>query len=246
MHMTFSNYIAFADESGSPVLDNPDPTFPIFVLSCVLVNKDGYAREIVPVLQKLKFDAVGHDQLILHERDIRRAKDDFAFLQIDPVRRAWFLEQINEAVRISHFDLIAAVIHKIRLAAKYADPWSPYQIALHFCMEMMLHRLLALGEAGKLIHVVFESRGKKEDAELELQFRRIASNQANWGHRDPDFSQLFWEPIFVGKRCNSSGLQLADLSARPLGLKVLRPLQPNQAFDVLRPKLLHGSMKSFP
>ncbi len=55
-----------------------------------------------------------------------------------------------------------------------------------------------------------------------------------------------WEPIFVDKKSNSSGLQLADLMARPIGLKVLRPLQENRAFDVIRPKLALGGMKSFP
>jgi hypothetical protein len=55
-----------------------------------------------------------------------------------------------------------------------------------------------------------------------------------------------WEPVFVDKKSNSSGLQLADLMARPIGLKVLRPMQDNRAFDVLRPKLAHGGMKSFP
>jgi hypothetical protein len=39
---------------------------------------------------------------------------------------------------------------------------------------------------------------------------------------------------------------LADLMARPIGLKVLRPAQENRAFDVSRPKLANGGMKSFP
>ena len=34
----------------------------------------------------------------------------------------------------------------------------------------------------------------------------------------------------------SSGLQLADLVARPIGLHVLRLGQPNRAFDVLKQK----------
>lgn len=34
----------------------------------------------------------------------------------------------------------------------------------------------------------------------------------------------------------SSGLQLADLVARPIGLSVLRPGQDNRAFDVLKNK----------
>lgn len=113
-------------------------------------------------------------------------------------------------------------------------------------METLLARLRQLGQEGRLVHVVFESRGKKEDAELELHFRRIAANQANWGYKQADFRVMEWEPVFVDKKCNSSGLQLADLMARPIGLKVLRPTQANRAFDVLRPKLAHGGMKSFP
>ena len=77
--MAFSDFIVFADESGTPVLDNPDPTFPVFVLNCVLIAKDAYARRLVPSMQTLKFETVGHDQLILHERDIRRQQNDFAF-----------------------------------------------------------------------------------------------------------------------------------------------------------------------
>lgn len=37
-------------------------------------------------------------------------------------------------------------------------------------------------------------------------------------------------------RVNSAGLQLAYLAARPVGLHVLRPGQPNQAVDVLKRK----------
>lgn len=244
--MDFSDYIVFADESGSPVLEGPDPTFPVFVLNCVLSSKTDYADRIVPRLQRLKFDFVGHDQLVLHERDIRRQQKDFAFLQVDAAARETFLDRMNGIVADAEIDVIAAVIHKVRLAQKYANPWSPYEIALHFCMETLLRRLRQLGQEGKRVHVVFESRGKKEDAELELHFRRIAANQANWGYKQPDFRAMEWEPIFVDKKPNSSGLQLADLMARPIGLKALRPLQENRAFDVIRPKLAHGGMKSFP
>jgi len=244
--MPFSDYIAFADESGSPVLEGPDPTFPVFVLNCVLVAKTDYAEKIVPRLQRLKFDFVGHDQLILHERDIRRQQKDFAFLQVDPAARNAFLDRVNTLVADAEIDVIAAVIDKVRLSRKYADPWSPYEIALHFCMDKLLARLRQLGQAGRRVHVIFESRGKREDAELELYFRRISANQANWGYKKPDFLALEWEPVFVDKRSNSSGLQLADLMARPIGLKVLRPLQENRAFEVLRPKLINGGLKSFP
>jgi hypothetical protein len=244
--MAFSDYIVFADESGSPVLENPDPTFPVFVLNTVLVRKAAYAADIVPRLQRLKFAAVGHDQLILHERDIRRQQNDFAFLQVGQGTREAFIAGVNAIVAEAEFEIIAAVIDKVRLVARYAAPWSPYELALHFCLEKLLGRLLALDQEGRTVHVIFESRGKREDRELELHFRRIVANEVQWGNQRPDFTRLQWAPIFVDKKSNSSGLQLADLMARPIGLKALRPTQENRAFDILRPKLAANGLKIFP
>ena len=207
----FSDYIVYADESGSATIDGADPNFPIFVLAMTLVRKDDYTNVVVPSMQKLKFDFVGHDQLIMHEREIRRQKGAFAFLQVDPLQRAAFLEAIDAVVTAAPIKVFAAVIHKTQLAAKYKDPWSPYELALYFLMERLLPLLIWHGETGKTVHVVFECRGKKEDAELELAFRRIAANQANWGWKTPDFGKIKWEPLFVDKKSNSSGLQLADL-----------------------------------
>ncbi|MGR4863371.1 DUF3800 domain-containing protein [Caulobacter sp. LARHSG274] len=244
--MAFADYIIFMDESGSPVLENPDPTFPLFVLGAVLVSKEAYVGDVVPRLQRLKFEAVGHDQLVLHERDIRRQQKDFAFLQVDAEAREVFIAAVNAIVAQAAFEVIAAVIDKVRLVARYADPWSPYELALHFCLEKLLERLLVLGQDGRTVHVVFEGRGKREDRELELHFRRIVANEAGWGRQRLDFTRLRWEAIFTDKKSNSSGLQLADLIARPIGLKVLRPMQENRAFEILRLKLAPNGLKVFP
>lgn len=244
--MAFADYIVFMDESGSPVLENPDPDFPLFVLSAVLASKDAYAVDIVPRLQRLKFEAVGHDQLVLHERDIRRQQKDFAFLQADIEARRTFIDGINAIVAEAPFEIIAAVIDKVRLVARYADPWSPYELGLHFCLEKLLGRLLALEQDERTVHVVFEGRGKREDRELELHFRRIVANEVRWGNQRLDFTRLRWEAVFADKKSNSSGLQLADLIARPIGLKVLRPAQENRAFEILRSKLAPNGLKVFP
>ena len=41
----------------------------------------------------------------------------------------------------------------------------------------------------------------------------------------------------IDKKSNSAGLQIADLTARPIGLKTLRPNQPNRAYDIIETKL---------
>lgn len=48
--------------------------------------------------------------------------------------------------------------------------------------------------------------------------------------------QLPFDILFSDKKTLSSGLQLADLVAHPIGLSVLKPEQPNKAFEVLKKK----------
>ncbi|WP_155519216.1 DUF3800 domain-containing protein, partial [Lactobacillus delbrueckii] len=81
-----------------------------------------------------------------------------------------------------------------------------------------------------LTHVIFERRGRKEDNELELEFRRMCDGANRQGIRLP------FDIVFATKQVNSTGLQLADLVARPIGMSVLRPGQENRAFDVLKRK----------
>ena len=47
-----------------------------------------------------------------------------------------------------------------------------------------------------------------------------------------------FEILFVDKRANSSGMQIADLTARPIGLSVLRPTQPNRSSEAIKQKIL--------
>jgi len=244
----FSDYIIFADESGSPVLDGVDPDYPLFVLVFLVVEKTHYADVIVPSSQRLKFDFVGHDQLILHERDIRRQSADFAFLQADATQREAFLERINALVEAADMTLICAVIDKQKLKKQYSDPWSPYDLALLFCIERARNFLTCEGEGSSIVHVLFESRGKKEDRHLELQFRRIVDGKIQLGRRNPfvESGCLQWQPLFVDKRSNSAGLQLADLVARPAGLNVLRPDQRNRAYESFAGKILPPGIKRFP
>lgn len=65
---------------------------------------------------------------------------------------------------------------------------------------------------------------------LESEFRRICSGSNYEGCKLP------FELIFADKKSNSSGLQMADLVARPVGIKMLKPDRENRAFDVLERK----------
>jgi Protein of unknown function (DUF3800) len=248
----FSDYILYFDESGSPDLSHIDPEYPLFVLAAVLVSKNDYISKIVPSVQRLKFDFVGHDQIILHEIDIRKQDAAFQFLRRDKSVRLDFLSRVSLLVEEAAVEGICAIIRKDELKARYFRPFDPYEIAMQFCLEMATARLLELGQKGREICAVFERRGSKEDNELELAFRRIVAGDAKLQHgsnnrqRVTALQNVQWHPHFVSKKANSSGLQLADLIARPIGLSVLRPGQPNRAFETIKGKIAKGMLKCFP
>lgn len=244
--LAFSDYIIYADESGSPVLSADHEDYPVFVLVFLIVRKDYYATALVPQIQMLKFEFVGHDQLILHERDIRRQSNQFAFLQVDPAVRASFMERVSIIMKGAEVHICCAIIDKAKLKGIYASPWSPYDLALTFCMEKAASVLWKKGERNTDVNVVFEARGANEDRQLELEFRRIASGSPRIGDRMLAVSHYNWTAMFVDKRANSTGLQIADLAARPLGLGYLRPDQPNHARAILQAKLAPGHPKLFP
>lgn len=244
MGVPFSDYLIFADESGDHGLASIDEQFPVFALVFCIVRKEDYVNCIVPAMQRLKLGIWGHDQVIFHEHDIRKEKGLFGILRTNKALREQFLEKLTDLIAAAPFQVIASVIDKNQLKEKYVSPYNPYEVALLFCMERTLNYLRQQGESGKRISVLFESRGRREDEELELEFRRICDNRRNWGYKRPDFQQMCFEQMFVDKKSNSTGLQLADLVARPLALRHLRPDQPNRALQVLDGKLLN--FKVFP
>lgn len=115
---SFDDYIVFVDESGDHGLSSIDPNYPIFVLVFCIFDKTNYAEKIAPSILKLKFKHFGHDQVILHEHDIRKAKGPFKCLQNSNFREP-FLNDLNTLVEESKFLLVASAIKKDKFRKQY-------------------------------------------------------------------------------------------------------------------------------
>ena len=242
----FSRYIIYADESGSPQLRADLDHFPIFVLNFLVVEKRVYSEHVSPAVQALKFAYFGHDQVILHERDIVKQKGSFAQFRTDALRRQRFLDALTPLVARNDIAFDYAIVDKAKMPDRPDDPWSPYDIALGICMERAARRLCLAGETGAEVHVVFEARGKKEDQLPELEFHRVATGKARVSFGHDNIGDFSWTPIFADKKSNSAGLQLADLAARPLGLSYLRPKQLNRAYSAMRTTSASDGPKVYP
>ena len=224
----FGKYIVYVDESGDHSLQSIDPQYPVFVLAFCVFHKRHYSEVIVPALEKFKFNYFGHDQVVLHENEIRRRTGLFNIFR-NAAQQAEFIDELTQIIEFSNFVLISTTIDKRDLRRLDVSD-NAYHIALGMCMETLHEFLKEKGESEKKTHIVFERRGDKEDKELELEFRRICDGYNRFAIPLP------FEILAADKKVMSSGLQLADLVARPIGLSTLRPEQPNRAFEVLKRK----------
>jgi hypothetical protein len=224
------DYIVYVDESGDHSLTEIDPQYPVFVLAFCIFRIDRYVTDVVPAVQRLKFDFYGHDMVVLHEREIRKSEPPFEILLNAEVRSA-FLSRLSGIIEDAPCTIVAVVIDKERFRRRVADDVSPYHVALEFGLERVFLELQGKDQVGRTTHVIFEGRGKNEDKELELEFRRIMDRTRMVGMANT------LEFLCADKKANSAGLQLADMVARPIGLHWLRPGQANRAWASLEPKI---------
>jgi hypothetical protein len=236
-----SDFLVFMDESGDHSLTSIDEQYPLFVLTFVIVRKADYANLIVPSFVNFKHEFFGHDSVVLHSHHIRKPRGDFAFLLNSGLRQE-FTDKLTAVIAAAPFVVVSTVIRKVEHRKRYPEPRSPYDLALRFCMERAFRFLWDQGQKGRLTYLIAESRGRAEDVDLEIQFGRVCRNEHDW---DVPFRlnipEMPFALRFADKKENAIGLQLADLIAHPIGRHVLKPTQPNRAFDVLRPKLLTRS-----
>ncbi len=220
----FGDYIVYVDESGDHGLASIDEGYPVFVLAFCVFSKDDYASKVTPAVQDFKFKYFGHDMVVLHEHEIRKTKGPFTILFNEEIRNSFYAD-LNQIMADVPMTIIAAYIDKKAYRQKQGADHNLYDVAVRSCLKRLFAFLEKNDGHKKMTHVVFEARGKKEDDELELEFRRVCATD-----------NLQFELVFARKETNSCGLQVADLVARPIGRKYMNVEQANRAFDILEKK----------
>ncbi|WP_218000145.1 DUF3800 domain-containing protein [Sphingopyxis granuli] len=93
----YGDYIIYVDESGDGNLENPNPSYPLFVLAFCIFRKSAYSASVSPSIQNLKFKHFGHDAVVLHEREIRQQAQPFVFLK-SVSKRTVFMNDLNSLI----------------------------------------------------------------------------------------------------------------------------------------------------
>ena len=94
--------LVYLDETGDHSLEIVDREFPIFALVMLVCDQTVYSEKIIPAVYRLKMDYFGHEGVILHSRDIRKAVNDFSFL-LNPQKRLPFYQRINEIMAMDGY-----------------------------------------------------------------------------------------------------------------------------------------------
>ena len=240
--------VVFLDETGNLNLELEDEDFPLFAVTLLVCKLSDYTRSIVPAFLEFKIKHFGHEAIILHSRDIRKAQKEFGFLT-SRERREPFLHELTVLMRDLNYCWITTVIRKQRHRELYGvAARNPYDLALMFCLERLLPLLEA--EWQSEVCILAEARGKVEDRELELSFLRTVTNGTYYIPADR-FRSVKFTLRFAEKTRNVTGNQMADLVVYPIARHVLDPAKPNLPYDVLTPKEYKGpgrvrGLKVFP
>src|SRR2546423_1403751 len=216
--------MVFLDEAGDHSLDPVDKDFPVFVLVFVLCEAEEYTDRLIPAFTRFKVRHIGHDGVILHSRDIRKALGAFAFLQV-PEKREMFHTELNQLMIEARFQLIAIAIEKRRYGG---DRRNPYELALEFGMQRLKTYLQKTSQ--RAVTLLAESRGKNEDDALRLAFLQLL--------KDGSLAPIEFDLKFVSKKLNVLGHQIADLCAYPIARHVIDRRKSHRAYEIVRTKFL--------
>ncbi len=238
-------YLLFLDECGSHPINDRQTQFPVFCLCGVIVDADQY-RCFDRKWKAWKASWLGSPHVRVHEPDVRKRSD--CFHKVDPGEELALMNALSSELLSLDFTCVAAVIDKRRFAELHPTgvvddflPRSSYLMCLDFIIERFVHFLYYVGQDA-LGLVTAESRGVREDAEVHAEFIRLQLHGTQWQSESWFRYQLRPFIEFQGKHRNNSGLQIADLAARPIAEKVLNPKTMPERWEVIKSKLYDGGV----
>jgi hypothetical protein len=203
----------YFDESGDHTDHALDTPKRRYLALCGLIFEVGAYRQFQEAFDQLKrelFQADPDEPVVLHREDILNRRGVFKRLQNETFR-ASFDDRLLALLRDSLFTGLVVVVDKKAHLERVKSSLHPY----HYCLAALLERYCEW-LAGRRGDVMGESRGRREDTQLQAAYRAIyeggtllvaaSSFQQSLSSRD-----LKLKP----KDKNVAGLQLADLLAHP-------------------------------
>ena len=209
--------ILFLDESGDHNLRVIDPSYPMFVLGGVIVDKEYADGPLTEAFGDFKHRMLGRTDIVLHTADIVRTRNGFEALK-DNEFRAHFYTELNALMQELRYLVVACVIHKLTYPCLY-EPYQPdlYHLSFDALVEMFRHDIGDVRNGGM---IVAEKRQPALDQELQRHWLDLQISGNRYVKGDVIRSRIQALDL-RGKKENIAGLQLADLVVSPVGRRAM-------------------------
>lgn len=227
-------YFLFLDES------KPNTNFQNFTLGGIAIEKSVYELQLKSLVNNLKIECFGNDQVILHEIDIRRKTGDFS--GITKEQQETFFEKLGKLfVENELFSVLAVSINIDDLDRLYKedDRNDIYYIALQLLMENFTQFLSANNGVGA---VYLETTDTVNNAKLQNLFHSLKATGTLFMKKETLQKRLS-TINFAIKSENIIGLQVADFIPNPLARQALSKSQkPFSILEGINSKLYDGKV----
>ncbi|SEN81536.1 Protein of unknown function [Loktanella fryxellensis] len=154
------------------------------------------------------------------------------------------MAELSALMDDAQFRCFCVVIDKDNVPQKF-KAYDPYHISLSRGFRLITDylRLVAPEELEKELHIVFEMRGRDDDASVSSAYQQIVLQGSLLGV-SPSYDFRNFRLELMDKKSNSTDLQIADLTARPIGNHYLHKLGRTKqadlrAAEIVMKKLLH-------
>lgn len=209
--------VLFLDESGDHNLSVIDPSYPMFVLGGVIVDKEYTDGPLTAAFDDFKRRMLGRTDIVLHTADIVRTKNGFETLK-DNEFRAHFYTELNTLMQKLRYSVVACAIHKFSYSRRH-EPHRPnlYHLGFDVLVEIFRHDI---GNARNGGLIVAEKRQPALDQELQRHWLDLQTSGNRYVKGDVIQSRIQTLDL-RGKGENIAGLQLVDLVVSPIGRRAI-------------------------
>lgn len=176
-------------------------------LAGLIIEKNTYEDNIIPAVRSLKNKIFGNTDIILHESELRAAKEPYTILRQEE-RREEFWKGMNEIFQNNSLTSIGAAINIEEYKNYYndSDLNDEYYIVLQIVLENFVHFLRSKNAKGQ---IYIEGINTTDDTRLRNTFHKIVANGTLY-YSPNAFQDRLLNINFLIKADNNIGLQLAD------------------------------------
>jgi len=208
--------VLYIDETGDHSLSKIDKSYPIFVLSGVIVDEDYHDGQLTEQLNAFKERHFETKNIVLHSKEMthpQSARNKLYMKFMNKDFRKAFYKDFEIFLRRSNVSIVACVIMKNKHFANYGlEAKDPYLLSF----DNLVNRLVFDLNDEQRGRIVAESRNSVLDNQLEIAY--LTARVEGTNKVQPAELKLKLESAiqFRQKSDNIAGLQIADMVASPV------------------------------